>query len=82
MFAESIYKAGCFMEDVLKKIRKANNTQIQSLLDAVMDRYRELNPDWEISFFSLLKSNDATYQLDRMIQMLNSIKKEKKDEIK
>lgn len=69
------------MEDVLKKIRKANNTQIQSLLDAVMDRYRELNPDWEISFFSLLKSNDATYQLDRMIQMLNSIKKEKKDEI-
>ena len=70
------------MEDVLKKIRKANNTQIQSLLDAVMDRYRELNPDWEISFFSLLKSKDATYQLDRMIQMLNSIKKEKKDEIK
>ena len=69
------------MEDVLKKIRKANNTQIQSLLDAVMDRYRELNSDWEISFFSLLKSNDATYQLDRMIQMLNSIKKEKKDEI-
>ena len=70
------------MEDVLKKIRKANNPQIQSLLDAVMDRYRELNPDWEIAFFSLLKSNDATYQLDRMIQMLNSIKKEKKDEIK
>lgn len=73
------------MEDVLEKIRKANNPQIHALLDAVMERYRKLNPDWEISFFSLLKSNDADDQFNRMIQMLKGLKElkaQKKDEIR
>ena len=62
------------MDDVFEKIRAANNPQIHELLDAVMDRYRELNPDWEISFLSLLRSGNTNEQIDRTIQLLKHLK--------
>lgn len=38
---------------VLKYIRKMKAKDVQEVMNAVHDRYRELYPDWELYFFSL-----------------------------
>ncbi|MBE6916954.1 MAG: hypothetical protein E7470_03480 [Ruminococcaceae bacterium] len=62
------------MRDLVEEIAYANEVEIEELLTAVLDRYAELFPNWEISTISLKKSSDRTEQLDRMIQLLQEMK--------
>ena len=55
-------------------IARADEIQIEKLLNAVLQRYAVLYPDWEISTISLQKSSDRNEQLDRMIAMLQRMK--------
>lgn len=60
---------------VLKQIAKVEPERIQAVLEAIMQRYDELFPDWEINFFSIPKSADRNAHIDQAIRMLQSFKK-------
>lgn len=58
-----------------KKIAKADTVEIEQILNAVLQRYGELFPEWEIGTVSFQKSTDRNEQLDRMITALQGMKK-------
>ncbi len=60
--------------DLVRAISQASDIEIGALLTAVLQRYAELFPDWEISTVSLEKSADKNAQLDRIITTLQSMK--------
>ena len=41
------------MDEVIRAIEKADKEDIQDILHAAMERYRELYPDWKIQFVSV-----------------------------
>ena len=41
------------MDEILRKVSTANEEEVDMLLTAVLARYGELYPDWEISTISL-----------------------------
>ena len=44
------------------------------MLQAVLERYRELYPNWDIFTISLEKAVDKTEQLDRIIALMEKLK--------
>ena len=63
------------MLDLLDAIRKANGAEMDEILNTVLSRFSELYPEWEISTISVLKSEDRNKQLDRIIEILEKMKK-------
>ena len=63
------------MEDVLRKIQKADEDEIDQILTATLKRYAVLFPDWEICTLSVEKNKDRAKQIDNTIAMLESMKK-------
>jgi len=59
---------------VIECIKKAEAEELNDILQAVLERYRELFPDWEIITVSLEKAVDKNTQLDRMIGLLGNMK--------
>ena len=59
----------------IRKIKKAKPAQLDEIQQAVISRYAELYPDWEITTVSVEKTSDHTEQLDQMIASLESMKK-------
>ena len=62
------------MFDLEDEIARADSTQIENLLKAILDRYAVLFPDWEISAVPLPKSPQRDVQIDRMIAVLQGMK--------
>lgn len=62
------------MKTLTEQIAQLRDTEIGDVLSAVVLRYGELFPDWEISTISLKKSEDRNQQIDRMIQLLMQMK--------
>ena len=62
------------MEELLDRINKVDEGQIQQVLDAVLARYTELYPHWAVSIISVLRNADRNLQIDQMIRLLESIK--------
>ena len=48
--------------------------EIADILDAVLFRYRQLYPEWDISLITVDKREDKNEQLDRVIQLLQNMK--------
>ena len=44
------------LEEVLRHIGQADTLEITYILDAAMDRYRALYPEWDIHYFATEKS--------------------------
>ena len=59
---------------MIDQIKKAKPEELNDILLAVMARYREVYPDWELITVSLEKAVDKTEQLDRMIGLLENMK--------
>lgn len=57
------------MDEVIHAIEKADSENIQDLINAVFQRYRELFPDWEMVYFALEKEKIAG-QRDEVMQVL------------
>ena len=55
-------------------IKKAEHEELNDILLAVLARYREVFPDWEVMTVSLEKAVDKNAQLDRMIGLLERMK--------
>ena len=62
------------MVDLVGEIAKAEDTEIEKLLRAVLDRYAVLYPDWEVCTLSLQRSQDRNEQIDRIIAMMQNLK--------
>ena len=55
-------------------IKTAKPEELDQILQAVLARYREVHPDWEIMFLSLDKKENKKKQIDSIIALLNQIK--------
>ena len=62
------------MEKLLEQIAQAGPEEIGQLLQAVLRRYAEVCPDWEVSVMSLEKNGDRAQQLDNIIHRLEWMK--------
>ena len=60
--------------DILKEIGDLTEDEIVDAVDAVLRRYAQLFPDWEIGTVSLCKKEDRNMQIDRTIQLLENMK--------
>ena len=59
---------------MIEKIKKAKPEELNDILLAVLERYREVFPDWEIITVSLEKAVDKNEQLERTIKLLENMK--------
>ena len=64
------------MDKVLDVIAQADGKNIEILLHAVLRRYAELFPEWEVRTISLEKHKNQVEQLDRIIAALEKLKQE------
>lgn len=62
------------MNDLLLRIAQANDMEIGEILAAVLRRYGELYPEWEVSTLSLRKDTDRNRQIDETVRMLLRLK--------
>ena len=62
------------MEEILKKISQADQAQASEILEAVLRRYAQLYPDWDVGTISVRKDEDRNKQLDDTIRVLESMK--------
>ena len=62
------------MQNITENIARADAAQIGDLLDAVLKRYGELYPDWDICTFSLCKQEDRDQQIDAAIRILQRMR--------
>lgn len=64
------------MDNLFKKIAQADEYEVAELLKAVLRRYAVVFPDWEVSVVSLHKGADRNEQIDRIISVLESMKRQ------
>ena len=55
-------------------IKKAEPEELNDILLAVLARYREVFPNWEVMTVSLEKAGDKNEQMDRLIGLLENMK--------
>jgi len=61
--------------DLAERIAKVNEDEIQIAVRAIMRRWEELFPDWEINIVCIDKSADRNEQIDRDIALLESLRR-------
>ena len=59
---------------MIQQIKQAKAEELNDILLAVTERYKEVYPDWEIITISLEKSVDKNTQLDQLIAVLENMK--------
>ena len=57
-------------------IKTAEPEELEDILKALLKRYREVYPEWDVSVITLEKTADKKEQLDRMIQLLEKMKEQ------
>ena len=62
------------MDNWIDKIAEATPEEVEEALQAVLDRYQILYPDWSVCTMSIDKKGSRIEQLDTMIRMLESLK--------
>ena len=61
------------LAQVLTFIRQSDDTQANEIIHALIARYKEVHPDWDLTFLSLPKNNPTERQnmIQRAIEFLN-----------
>ena len=59
---------------MIQQIKQAKAEELNDILLAVTERYKEVYPDWEIITLSLEKAVDKNEQLDRVIDLQEHMK--------
>ena len=60
--------------DLLERIKTVKSEEINDLVTAVLARYRELFPDWDINIISIERKDNKNEQLDAIIAMIEKLK--------
>ena len=61
--------------NLINEINNTDRSNINDVLNAAINRYRQLYPDWEISLISIEKESDRDYEIEKMIELLNNCRK-------
>ena len=59
---------------MIQQIKQAKAEELNDILLAVTERYKEVYPDWEMITISLEKIVDKNAQLEQMIAVLENMK--------
>ena len=59
---------------MIQQIKQAKAEELNDILLAVTERYKEVYPDWEMITISLEKTVDKNAQLEQMISVLENMK--------
>ena len=59
---------------VIDRILAAEENELEEILRAVLRRYAEVFPNWEVSTISIDKTRDRNEQLDQLIAMAQKMK--------
>ena len=62
------------MDNLLAMIEQVSEHEVEDVLKAVLRRYGELFPDWEISTISVNKKEDRNKQIDQIIEFVNKMR--------
>ena len=62
------------MDNLLALIEQVSEHEVEDVLKAVLRRYGELFPDWEISTISVNKKEDRNKQIDQIIEFVNKMR--------
>lgn len=60
--------------ELVEQIQQAEADDMEQILRAVLQRYAELFPGWEITTISVEKCMDKNEQLDQIISVLERLK--------
>lgn len=61
--------------NLINEINNTDRSNINDVLNAAINRYRQLYPDWEISLISIEKESDRDSEIEKMIELLNNCRK-------
>ena len=56
-------------EELICRIGKADPQELQDIMDAVINRYRQLNPDWEFLYFAYPKGKTLTSAEQELLRL-------------
>ena len=59
---------------VIDRILAAEENELEEILRAVLLRYAEVFPEWEVSTIAIDKTRERNEQLDQMIDMIEKMK--------
>ena len=62
------------MVDVIQAISQAQDLELEAMMAALLKRYGEVFPDWELSIVSVEKTGDRNAQIDKVIELLEKLK--------
>ena len=62
------------MADIFERIDHLTEFEICDVVEAVIDKYRSLFPDWEIVLVSISKKQNRTDQIDSLIKLMEKLK--------
>ena len=62
------------MPNLYDEIEKVDSYEIRYVLEAVIERYNQLFPDWEIGTFSVERNKDKNKQLEQIIELFKKMK--------
>ena len=60
--------------EIFDLIDRLTDREIGEVVDAVLRRYNDLFPDWEIATVSINKKEDREEQLNNIIRLLENLK--------
>ena len=60
--------------EIFDLIDRLTEREIGEVVDAVLRRYNDLFPDWEIATVSINKKEDREEQLNNIIRLLENLK--------
>ena len=61
--------------NLINEINNTDRSNINDVLNAAINRYRQLYPDWEISLISIEKESDRDSEIEKMNELLNNCRK-------
>ncbi|MBQ3252456.1 MAG: hypothetical protein IJB02_04365 [Oscillospiraceae bacterium] len=62
------------MADLTKLIAKASADEISGIWQPLLNRYKELFPDWDITILTIEKTQDRNKQIDNLIHIMESLR--------
>ena len=64
------------MVPVIRAISEARDFEIEAMMAALLKRYGEVFPDWEIDLVTIEKTGDRNKQIDDVIRLLEKLKEQ------
>ena len=62
------------MREIIQAISQARDSEVEEMMMALIKRYKELFPDWELSIVAVEKTGDRNAQIDKVIELLEKLK--------